>query len=236
MDESIAYLEAEIKKYQTYIEKAIWSTEISIPIFNSKNDIDISMIDLPAKAGTPKKRIDVPQPTKQNDAVDLSEYVNASDFIEQRPDPQTVAKPIVPKTETPKLVAPKTETPEIPVFNGCPVCGSEHRDNIETFYRDTKGNMLETLEFASSDCGLVTLAPNSLLNHLDNHTRAAMQQKIAAQQLMAYNNPDKHIPFDHTYHAEINQAPGPIQQNSKMRNMAPGAYNPDQHHPVDHAV
>jgi len=191
IDDSVVYLEEEIKKYEEYIYKSLWSAEISYPLLGETNNKNTLLNELSVKQGTPKK-------SNKTEEVDLNEYVNVSSFLNQENKPAT----------------------------NCMICNSPYKMNIETFYHDTNGNMLATLDFAASDCGLSILSANSLLNHIESHNKV---QKPNTQTI--YNDPDKHIPLDHVLGGSINQNSEQklIQQNNKLKNIAPGTFNPDQH-------
>lgn len=206
IDNSILFLEHEIEKYQSYIDKTIASVEIVVPFLENNNKQEFLGLDFQSKIGTSKKQIDVLEPTTKEE-VDLLEYQNAEDFI-------------------------KNEENNFEENKSCPICNSIYRNNIETFYKDTNNNILETLQFAANDSGLTLITPNVLLNHLEYHGNIIPKNLYDKNTLI--HEPDNHVFHEHSGNYYNSKGDKPIKQKDKMKNIAPTSYNPNTHNIRDH--
>lgn len=190
LDSSVTFLIEEIDKYEKAINSIIYSSQVIYPVSDIE-EVKISSINnFKVQNGTPKTN------TTQNEEVNLAEYANASDYVKNG---NQINKKNIPE----RIISAK-----------CFVCNSEHRDDIENTFNKTQGDMMQTLQFATFDCGLVTLTPNMLMNHIDNHI-ATIKTKNE------FGNIEDTI--------RVHGRQGHL-------NLEPNAYNPDDHTPMDHAI
>lgn len=192
VSESIDFLEKEVEKYESYISKSVWHTEIAFEY----EDFDVSAIGIQSNIGTIKN---------QEEKVDLSEYVSPKEAIS--------------KMDEKRLEKFKVK--------GCSICNSNMRDIIERKYTETEGNVMQTLDYATTKCGLFELTPNMLVNHLDYHNRIEPAEYIN-QIEDGFNNPDLHTPVDHILGTEHNTK-NPINNLKNKNNLKPNTNNPDKH-------
>lgn len=195
VNESIDYLEDEINKYEDYLSRAMWNTEVAF----ENEDIEILSVGVQSDKGTVKKK---------EEKIDLSEYMSPKDAIKKMQEP----------------VEEKFKA------KGCPICNSKMREVVERRYVETEGNVMNTLDFATTKCGLLGLTPNMLVHHLDYHDKISAQYNTIEE---GFNNPDLHSPMDHiletTHNTKI-----PINNLKYKNNLKPNTNNPDHHIPYQH--
>lgn len=215
LDDSIAYLKEEVAKYEDLIFKTIMKIEVIVPILEKVEKPTMKISDIPAQPGAPKGKSETETPA-ENQEIDVSEYKSAADYISEQNQVKTAEKPAEPEQK----------------FTGCMVCDSPHKNNIETFYKDSENNILQTLNFATNYCKMPSLHPNLLLTHLEHHKNV----NFPTSPNTGINDPDKHTPIDHTFRTAMHTLKQPIVNDRKPGNLAEGSFDPDKHTVNDHVI
>ncbi len=195
INDSIKYLENEINKYEDYLSRVMWSTEIAF----ENEDMEVVSVGFQSDIGTAKKK---------EEKVDLSEYVRPKEAIKKMDQPEEKFK-----------------------VKGCPICNSNMRDIIEKKYIETEGNIMQTLDYATTKCGLFELSPNILINHLDFHNKVSPKYNQIEE---GFNNPDLHTPMDHILETSHNTKTPINNLRYSKNNIKPNTNNPDGHIPYQH--
>ena len=147
--ESVDYLRNEVTKYDSYIQKILWETEVVAPGLEDMKLTDSLLVHTQAQAGTPKssQTVDPEEYRPAKEVVNVDEYVPAGKYVADK------------------------------IYESCPICNSPHRTNIEYIYGNSKQNIQEALNYVAYHCDMPEIQPNVLTNHLDTHLEVGSTAK-----------------------------------------------------------